>query len=89
VYLTGQDLLSVAPGKDKDALFLAVHEESDLEIMVQYYLQTALNRIFRAKSYDKIVFDVIEWSNTRGKVSVLLQGASETNPDNPAILSCL
>jgi hypothetical protein len=68
------------------ALISAFPEESDLEIMVQYYLQTALNRISRAKTYDKIVFDVIQWANARGKVSVLLQGASETNPDNPDLL---
>lgn len=65
------------------ALIEAFPDESDLEMIVQFYLQTRLNRISMAKKYDKVVFDVIEFVNARGKVCDLVKGAFETNPDSP------
>jgi hypothetical protein len=78
--------VSLTPKQMKDlhgALIEAFPDESDLEMMVQFYLQTRLNRISMARRYDKVVFDVIEFVNARGKVRDLVKGALETNPDSP------
>jgi hypothetical protein len=81
VTLTPQQMKSL-----QAALISAFPQEDDLAIMVQYYLQTALNRISMAKAYDKIIFDLIQWVNARGKVANLINGALETNSDNPDLL---
>jgi hypothetical protein len=78
--------VSLTPKQMKDlhgALIEAFPDESDLEMIVQFYLQTRLNRISMAKKYDKVVFDVIQFVNSRGKVRDLVKGALETNPDSP------
>lgn len=36
-----------------------------------------------AKKYDTVVFDVIQFVNSRGKVRDLVKGAIEENPDSP------
>ena len=78
--------VSLNPKQMKDlhvALIESFPDESDLEMIVQFYLQTRLNRISMAKKYDKVVFDVIQFVNSRGKVRDLVKGAVETNPDSP------
>lgn len=81
--------VTLTPKKMKDlhgALMEAFPDESDLEMLVQFYLQTRLNRISMAKKYDKVIFDVIQFVNSRGKVRDLVKGALETNPDSPFLL---
>lgn len=78
--------VSLNPKQMKDlhgALLDAFPEESDLEMIIQFHLQTRLNRISMAKNYNKIVFDVIQFVNSRGKVRDLVKGALEINPDSP------
>jgi Effector-associated domain 1/Caspase domain len=79
-------VISLTPKQMKDlhqALLEAFPDESDLEMLVQFHLQTRLNRISMAKKYDKVVFDVIQFVNSRGKVRELVKGAIEDNPDSP------
>jgi Effector-associated domain 1/Caspase domain len=84
--------VSLTPKQMKDlhgALIEAFPDESDLEMIVLFYLQTRLNRISMAKKYDKVVFDVIQFVNSRGKVRDLVKGAIETNPDSPFLLNLI
>ena len=81
--------ITLAPKQMKElqkALIEAFPDESDLEMLVQFYLQTRLNRISMDKKYDKVIFDVIQFVNARGKVRNLVEGALETNPDSPFLL---
>ena len=71
------------------ALIHAFPESSELEMLVDFHLKTALNRMSMAKTYDKVVFDVIKWVNSRNKVADLVNGALEENPDNPMLLKFL
>jgi hypothetical protein len=81
--------VTLTPKQMKDlhrALIEAFPDESDLEMLVQFYLQTRLNRISMASKYDKVIFDVIQFVNCRGKVPDLVKGALESNPDSPFLL---
>lgn len=70
----------------QNALLSAFQDEDEFAMTVQFYLQRPLNRISRARTYDKVIFDVIQWVNTRNKVAELVNGALETNPDNSELL---
>ncbi|MDJ0706964.1 MAG: effector-associated domain EAD1-containing protein [Leptolyngbyaceae cyanobacterium MO_188.B28] len=70
----------------QNALLSAFQDEDEFAMMVQFYLQRPLNRISRARTYDKVVFDVIQWVNGRNKVADFVNGARETNPDNSELL---
>jgi hypothetical protein len=88
-------VISLTPKQMKDlhqALLEAFPDESDLEMLVQFHLQTRLNRISMAKNYDKVVFDVIQFVNSRGKIRDLIEGAIADNPDSPFLsnlINCL
>jgi hypothetical protein len=78
--------VTLNPKQMKDlhkALIEAFPDESDLEMLVLFHLQIRLNRISMAKKYDKVIFDVIQFVNARGKVRDLVKGALDTNPDSP------
>ncbi|MEL6780507.1 MAG: TIR domain-containing protein [Cyanobacteria bacterium J06597_16] len=70
----------------QNALLAAFPDDDEFATLVTFYLGTALNRVSRAKTYDKVVFDVIQWVNSRNKVANLVKGALETNPDSPELL---
>ncbi|MEM9090788.1 MAG: TIR domain-containing protein [Cyanobacteria bacterium P01_F01_bin.53] len=70
----------------QNALLAAFPDDDEFATLVTFYLGMALNRVSRAKTYDKVVFDVIQWVNSRNKVSNLVNGALETNPDSPELL---
>lgn len=70
----------------QDALLAAFPEEDEFAMLVQFSLGTALNRISRARTYDKLIFDVIQWVNSRNKVSELVNGSLNTNPDSVELL---
>lgn len=70
----------------QSALIEAFPDPSDLEFLVQFYLHIRLNRISMAARYDKLIFDVIQYVNSRGKVIDLVKGALETNPDSPFLM---
>jgi Effector-associated domain 1/Caspase domain len=88
-------VISLTPKQMQDlhqALLEAFPDESDLEMLVQFHLQTRLNRISMAKKYDKVVFDVIQFVNSRGKIRDLIEGAIADNPDSPFLsnlINCL
>ncbi|MEM9005496.1 MAG: caspase family protein [Cyanobacteria bacterium P01_F01_bin.86] len=69
----------------QSALIEAITED-ELAMVIKFHLKSSLNRISRAKTYDKIIFDVIEWVNARAKFPELVRGAMEINPDNPELL---
>ncbi len=71
----------------QNALIAAFPEIDELEILVQYSLGNPLNRISRANTYDKLVFDLLKWVNARGKVVTLINAAIEANPDSPELLN--
>jgi len=61
---------------------------SDLKQMVQIALGENLDAIVgtTGRSHSEVVFDLINWAQRHAKLSLLIQGATATNPDNPALL---
>ena len=69
----------------QSALIEAITKD-ELTMVIKFHLKSSLNRISGAGTYDKIIFDVIEWVNARAKIPELVRGAMEINPDNPELL---
>ncbi|MEM7539214.1 MAG: effector-associated domain EAD1-containing protein [Chloroflexota bacterium] len=80
--------LTSLSGKQVEALqqaMLAAYDESRLKQMVRIELDERLDQIARGDTFSEVVFNLIEWAESMGKVDALVQGAVARNPDSPEL----
>ena len=68
-------------GKFQEAL-LSAFNRSELEQLVYLRLEVSLNDIVADGPHRQVVFDLIKWANSQGKIETLLRAACEENPGN-------
>lgn len=68
-----------------EALMNGYRSHSDLSRMVRINLDISLNEISTGKNLSETAFDLVNWADSRGKVSELIQSAYNDNPSNPKI----
>lgn len=69
--------------KLRQAIISAYRSEADLQIMVDDELEENLNAIAGGGNLTQIVFSLIQWAESRGKLQQLILAAYETNSGNP------
>ncbi len=69
----------------KNALIAAFPRKDNLKQMVRLVLERNLEEITNAGEISTIVFDLITWAESQGKLARLITGAHEMNPDNPIL----
>ncbi|MEM7127721.1 MAG: TIR domain-containing protein, partial [Chloroflexota bacterium] len=67
------------------ALLVAFTDKSKLEQMVRMQLDQNLDEIVGGDNLSDIVFALIKWAESHGKLQELIQGAIAENPTNPAL----
>jgi hypothetical protein len=65
-----------------EAILNTFPSEEALEIMVKYKLKQRLNQIAFGNTYSALVFRLIDWAESQGKLDDLIKGAYESNPNN-------
>lgn len=75
--LNGNDLQQLV-----NAMLQAYSNKSDLEQMVRFKLDQSLDEIAGGKTIRDIVFNLINWAESRGKLQDLLNAVSQERPDN-------
>jgi hypothetical protein len=68
-------------GKFQEALLNAFNR-SELEQLVYLRLGVNLNDVVADRPHRQVVFDLIKWANSQGKIESLLRAAREENPGN-------
>ena len=68
-----------------EALLNAFPERTDLEIMVRFELSQSLNEIVQESKLKNVVFKLIQWAETYGRLEDLIVGAYNHNPGNPKL----
>ena len=67
----------------QDAMLSAFHEEASLQRMVRTHLNENLRVIASGTSLIDIVFKLITWAESRGRLEELIVSAIKENPGNP------
>lgn len=67
----------------QDALLSAYPERDDLERLVRFELDQNLNAIVGEEDLTGVIYKLIEWYDSHGRVQELINGAKRDNPDNP------
>ncbi|MDQ2807432.1 MAG: SIR2 family protein [Chloroflexota bacterium] len=67
------------------ALLAAFPRQEALHRLVRAVLRENLESLVKANPLKDMVFDLIEWAEAQGKLTELIRGARDTNPDNPQI----
>lgn len=68
-----------------EAITAAFPREESLEQMLRYQLDELLNNIPIAETYSGLIYNVVQWAETKGKLRDLVIGASLENPGNPQL----
>ena len=68
-----------------NALLSAFSTLEALEAMVQFQLGENLQAITGRDGLNATIFDLIRWTEARGKTQRLIEGALEENPTNPGL----
>lgn len=71
----------------RDALLSAFPTRSDLERMVYYGLHENLSAIAAESNLQQTVFELIRWSDARGRLNELVTEALKQNSQNPQLIS--
>ncbi|WP_063800776.1 SUMF1/EgtB/PvdO family nonheme iron enzyme [Mastigocoleus testarum] len=66
-----------------EAIISAYPRKPKLRMMVSYQLDKNLDAIAGGDDLTEIVFSLIEWAESRGKLENLIEAASKENPGNP------
>ncbi|NEQ39558.1 MAG: trypsin-like peptidase domain-containing protein [Okeania sp. SIO3I5] len=66
----------------RQAIISAYPNPSDLEMMVSEELEWNLSTITLGQNYNKIVFDLIEWTQAKNKLEDIICAAYRVAPDN-------
>lgn len=75
--LKGQQLKAL-----HEALLNAFPKHGELERLVHFRLDIALNQIAGGQNHSDTVFQLIRWCEARGRLSELIRAAREENPQN-------
>lgn len=68
-----------------EALLSAFPDAGSLRRMVQFGLDQNLDVIADTSKLSDAVFELIQWAESRGKITKLIIAARNSNPDNPAL----
>jgi len=64
------------------AIVNAYPEESDLERVIDFKLEEKLNVIAGGRNYQEVVFNLLKWADSRGKLAKLIEVLANENPGN-------
>ncbi len=78
--LTGDQFKELS--KAIEAAFLS---EESLRQMLRFQLDELLNKIPKSETYSGLIYNVVQWAETQGKLCDLVIGASLENPGNPEL----
>src|SRR4051794_5290950 len=67
------------------ALLAAFPSEDALAHMLLHQLDVPLPQVVRHASLQQMVFELVQWAATQGRLRDLIQGAAAENPDNPQV----
>ncbi len=67
------------------AIEAAFPGEEPLRPMLRFHLDELLNNIPKAETYSGLIYNVVQWAETQGKLCDLVIGASLENPGNPEL----
>ncbi len=82
----GEDLMTGTQREQlKEALLKAFPKRSSLEQMVNFRLNENLDAIAGGDNYSDVVFNLIIWAESSGRLEELLQGSQTQNPGSPAL----
>src|SRR5262245_5996259 len=68
-----------------DALLDGFPSEEELTRMIRFGLGERLKNIVLGDNIPDIVFELIDWAESKGRVEELVQAAREENPGNPLL----
>src|SRR4051794_28574707 len=68
-----------------DALLDAFPSEDELRKLVLFELDQNLRSIATGSTLSAMMLDLISWAEAHGRLERLIQGAQNTNPDNPRL----
>src|SRR5690349_4159577 len=71
------------------ALLTAFPTEADLAHMLLFQLDEHLTQIVKPAALRQMVFELLGWAETQGRLRDLVRGAAAENPDNPAVPALL
>lgn len=66
----------------REALISAFPSETDLEVMLQDQMAIQLNLVAGGKTYREIVFNLLKWAKSQGRLPDLVAAAYRSNPRN-------
>jgi hypothetical protein len=69
----------------QDALLDAFPDQMDLSKMVRFQLEENLSEISEGGNLGDVVFALLEWARSRGRMEELIKGALAANPTNPLL----
>ena len=69
----------------EEALLSAFPSMDALQRMVRHELNINLNAISSGRNLRDVVFNLIQWAESRGQLEALLRGARAVNPGNPQL----
>ena len=72
-------------GELRDAILDAYRDKGKLKMMVRIKLEKNIDEIAGGDNLQLVVFNLIEWAESQGKVKKLVEGACEENPDNQSL----
>ncbi|NEO97123.1 MAG: hypothetical protein F6K58_00075 [Symploca sp. SIO2E9] len=75
-------LNGVQTKKFKEALMSAFSNQDELKVMLFEELNQQLNWVVTNDNYKVVVFELIEWAVSQGRLIELMRGASRSNPNN-------
>ncbi|HMA38393.1 MAG TPA: SIR2 family protein [Chloroflexia bacterium] len=68
-----------------EALLAAFPNEDALQLLVRFELDQNLHFLVKSTLLPNKVLELIDWAQAQGKLEQLIQGAQNTNPDNPKL----
>ncbi|MFB2837792.1 effector-associated domain EAD1-containing protein [Floridanema evergladense] len=71
--------------KLREALISAFPTESDLIMLLEYELDLPLNTIAGGSNYTQLMFNVVKWFDSQGKMRELIHAARRANLGNPKL----
>lgn len=76
-------------GSDKarlqSALLSAFPKQTDLEQLTTFHLGISLDSVAQGPNLSVVVFRLIEWAESHGRIEDLVEGAKARNPNNPLL----
>jgi formylglycine-generating enzyme required for sulfatase activity len=80
VKLTGQQIQQI-----QESLLSAFPSKDELSMMTRFQLSVSLDEIAGGENLRVIVFKLLTWSESNGRISHLIEGAYRQNPGNPKL----